>query len=238
MLFFRICDFFCRFVPNRARRTYLRQVKLFDWYRKYHALKRTFPELNFRHTKMVKGGWNIGFIVDNKYVFKVRKQIDTTVPDEQIVRQKRLTDALRPFSPLEILDIEIVRVDDYVFYKYKYIRGRNMNYFRQKTIAAYRDAWGHQIADFIYKIHNARPMEIADLQTDAGDGWNHNDICNNVIVNPKTMKIIGMIDWEYAGWGTLETEFRNCTRFSRAIKASGMGDVIQKEYKKLSKRKK
>lgn len=235
MQFFRICDFFCRFIPNRRLRTYMRQVKLFDWHRKYHAIRRAFPDLNFRHTKMVKGGWNIGFIVDNKYVFKVRKKIDTSTPNEKIVREKRITDALRAFSPLEILQIEIIRIDDYTFYKYKFIRGRNLNYFNSTTISRHRNTLGRQIAEFIYQIHNARPAEIQDLRTGDGDGWNHNDICNNVIVNPKTMRIIGIIDWEYAGWGALENEFRNCTRFSKALKKSGIGDVIRTEYEKFVK---
>ena len=233
MLFFRICDFFCRFVPNRQRRMYLRQVKFFDWYRKYNALKQAFPELNFRHTKMVKGGWNIGFIVDNKYVFKVRKHADKNIPNEKVMREKRITDALRPFSPLEILNIDVVRLGDYTFYKYKFISGRNLNHFRLKTIIAHRAVWGRQIAEFIHGIHNARPKEIQDLCTGDGDGWNHNDICNNVIVNPKTMKIVGIIDWEYSGWGTLETEFENCTVFSSSLQASGIGDTIRAEYEKL-----
>ena len=149
------------------------------------------------------------------------------------MREKRITDALRPFSPLEILNIDVVRLGDYTFYKYKFISGRNLNHFRLKTIIAHRAVWGRQIAEFIHGIHNARPKEIQDLCTGDGDGWNHNDICNNVIVNPKTMKIVGIIDWEYSGWGTLETEFENCTVFSSSLQASGIGDTIRAEYEKL-----
>ena len=29
--------------------------------------------------------------------------------------------------------------------------------------------------------------EIEDLKTDKGDGWNHNDICNNVIIDKKPL---------------------------------------------------
>ncbi|MBO4480623.1 MAG: phosphotransferase [Alphaproteobacteria bacterium] len=235
MWFFRICDFFCRFIPNRQRRAYLRQVKLYDWYRKYHTLKQAFPNLNFHKTKMVKGGWNIGFIIDKKYVFKVRKQVDTNIPHEKIILQQRITAALAPFSPIQVLDIEVIKLGQYVFYKYPFIRGRNLNTFRYKTILRHRNALGRQIAEFIYKIHNAKPKEIKDLITPQGDGWNHNDICNNLIVNPRNMKIIGIIDWEYAGWGYLDTEFKNCTRFSKSMKNSGIGDVIRTEYNKFLK---
>lgn len=233
--FFRISDFLCRFIPNRARRDYVRRVKLFDWRRKYNALRDAFPELNFRHAKMVKGGWNIGFIIDNKYVFKVRKQPDTPVSHEKLLLQQRVTAALKSFSPLKMLDIQIFDVDEYTFYRYPFIRGHNLNHFHSSTIRRHRDLWGHQIADFIYKIHHANPKEIKDLITPEGDGWNHNDLCNNVLVDTKTMRVVGVIDWEYAGWGYLETEFRNCTRFSSAMRKSGIGDVIRAEYEKIAK---
>ena len=93
--------------------------------------------------------------------------------------------------------------------------------------------WGKQLAEFIDAMHNADPKEIKDLKSGDGDGWNHNDICNNIIVDKKTMKIVGLIDWEYAGWGKLETEFNNCVRFSKKIKKSGIGDIIKREYDKL-----
>lgn len=211
------------------------QVQLFDWRRKYRAIRRAFPKLKFRHVTMVKGGWNIGFIIDKKYVFKVRKHIDINIPHDKIVREQRITAALAPFSGLRILDIEILKIGEYLFYKYPFIAGRNMNHFKIKTVLKHRDEWGHQIAEFIYQIHNANPQEIVDLKTGDGDGWNHNDICNNVIIDPKTMRVIGIIDWEYAGWGYLETEFKNCTRFSSVLRKSGIGDIIRTQYNKIAK---
>ena len=89
---------------------------------------------------------------------------------------------------------------------------------------------GKQLAEFINAMHNATPSEIDDLKTDNGDGWNHNDICNNIIINPKTMRIVGLIDWEYSGWGKLETEFENCIHFSQKMRESGIGKFIQAEY--------
>lgn len=235
MLFFRICDFLCCLIPSHKRRDYLRRVKLFDWHRKFMALQRAFPELNFRRTKMVKGGWNIGFIVDHKYVFKVRKQIDTNIPHKKITQEKRITDALAPITPLRILEIDIVKIDDYVFYKYAFIPGKNLNLFRLSTIIKHRKIWARQIAEFIYAIHNADLPQLHDLKTVNGDGWNHNDLCNNMLVDRRTMKIVGIIDWEYAGWGTLETELQNCEMFSKKIVKSGLGDAIRTEYEKLLK---
>lgn len=230
MYFFAACDFLCRFIPVRRWRMYMRRVKLFDWYRKYNALKRTFPKLDFMDVKMIKGGWNIGFIVENKFVFKVRKHNDTAVPQDKIIREKRITDAIAPFSPVRILSIRIVPAGEYIFYKYPYIPGKNLNLMGVKKITANREKLAKQIASFIYKVHNSRPDGIDDSKTGDGDGWNHNDLCNNMIVDPATMDIVGIIDWEYAGWGKLETEFANATAFSSAMRESGLNDAIRDEY--------
>ena len=225
----------CNFIPNSERRAYIRKKRLYDWAKKYAALRRACPELRFRHVKMIKGGWNIGFIVDKKYVFKIRKFFDDEVnPVDKVVREKRITDAFQHISPLKIPKIDIVESDGYTFYRYNFIHGRNMNTYSLRTIRKYESRWGKQIAQFIYAVHNSKPVGIDDTRELDGDGWNHNDICNNLIINPKTMKIIGLIDWEYAGWGMLETEIRNCIIFSRKIVQTHMEKIIRDEYKKLS----
>ena len=211
--FFRVCNFLCGFIPNPARRAHIRKTKLYDWAKKYAALRHACPEMRFRHVKMIKGGWNIGFIVDGKYVFKIRKFFDDeSHPVKKIMREKRITDAFEHISPL--------------------------NTFSTRTLRKYEKQWCKQIAHFIYTVHNARPDGIDDLRDRDGDGWNQNDICNNLIVNPKTMKIIGLIDWEYAGWGTLETEFENCVHFSQKLRGSTFKQTIRAEYEKLATKKK
>lgn len=232
-LFFEICYLLCGLIPNKNVRNKIRVQKLFDWRNKYKALKKAFPELKFHHTRMIKGGWNIGFIVDKKYVFKIRKYFDSSIPTEKIMREKRITDAFQNISPLTIPKIDIVQAGEYTFYKYNFIPGKNLNTFSQKTIEKYAWGWGKQLADFIYAVHNAQPKELKDLKAGVkGDGWNHNDICNNIIVDKKTMKIVGLIDWEYSGWGTLETEFNNIIAFSKKIRESGLQIAVIANYKK------
>lgn len=220
---FSLGDFLTKFVPFRGLRENLRVVQLYNFRRKYNALKHAFPELNFRKTRLVKGGWNIGFIVDNKYVFKIRKLYDGQPPINKIIREKRITDAFAAISPFQIPKIDIIESDGFTFYRYNFIPGKNLNNFPVDVIAANGAKLGKQLAEFIFAVHNADPKEISDLKTSVpGDGWNHNDICNNIIVNPKTMDIVGLIDWEYSGYGTLDTEFENITRFSTAMKKSGI----------------
>lgn len=235
-LFFQTCDFLCNFIPSAKTRERIRTTKLYDWRRKYNALRNAFPQLNFHRTKMIKGGWNIGFIVDKKYVFKIRKFFDASIPVERIEREKRITDALRAASPIRIPNIEIINADGYTFYKYDFIPGRNLNRCRLKTIERNAWKWGRTLGAFIYAVHNADAPQINDLKTDDGNGWNHNDICNNIIIDPKTRDIVGLIDWEYSGWGTLETEFNNCTAFSKKMQQSGIAVAIMLEYYTLEKR--
>ncbi len=234
--FFVVCDFLCNFIPNKKRRDTVRRVHLHDWRRKYHALQQAFPELNFRHTKMIKGGWNIGFIVDNRYVFKIRKQFNQERTPTRILREKRITDAFEHISPLQIPKIDIVQAGEFTFFRYNYMAGKNLNTMSLKKITKHSDALGQQLAEFINAVHNARPAEIEDLRKNInGDGWNHHDICNNIIVNPRTMRIVGLIDWEYSGWGPLTTEFRNIDAFSKKIHASGIRDAAMRHYQKLQK---
>lgn len=236
--FFRICNFLCSFIPNRITRERIRRERLYDWAKKYRALRTACPDLHFHHVKMIKGGWNIGFIVDKKYVFKIRKNFSNDETQiAKIMREKRITDAFANIVPVAIPSITIIDAGEYTFYRYNFIPGRNMNTFSLKTMRKNVRHWGKQIAKFIYTVHNARPSGIDDLKTDDGDGWNQHDICNNMIINPKTMDIVGIIDWEYAGWGPLDTEIRNCTRFSKKLRQTDMDKIIRAEYAKLASKK-
>ena len=51
------------------------------------------------------------------------------------------------------------------------------------------------------------------------------------------MRVVGIIDWEYAGWGMLDTEFENSTLFSEKMKKSGIGGEIAKTYNNMKKNK-
>lgn len=235
MQFFAVCDFLCNFIPGRRRRAMVRRKYLYDWRKKYRALRHAYPQLNFRHTKMIKGGWNIGFIVDHRYVFKIRKFYDKTTPVEKIMREQRITNALADAASVRIPRIRVVRAGKYTFYEYDFIPGRNMNTFSGAAIARYAPVWGAEIGEFIHSIHNAQPALLDDLQDCPGDGWNHNDICNNVIIDPDTMHVAGVIDWEYSGWGMLATEYENCVAFSKKIRESGILSHIQKKYQELGK---
>ena len=236
-LYFEIYDFLVGLIPVRKWREKIRQKELYDYRKKFNALKKALPHGEFRRVRVIKGGWNIGFIVNNKYVCKIRKFYEKNMPVEKIVREKRITDAFGPIVPIQIPKIDIIESCGYTFYRYNFIPGKNLNRMSLKTITENGWRWGKQLAEFIDIVHNTDLAEIADLKCGDGDGWNHNDICNNIIVNPRTMDIVGLIDWEYSGWGALDTEFHNCTAFSKKMQESGIGVAIQLEYHVMQKRK-
>ncbi len=236
-VYFEVCDLLACLIPIRELRNKIRRKELYDYRRKFNALRAALPRKEFKRVRVIKGGWNIGFIVNKKYVCKIRKFYDKHIPVEKIIREKRITDAFAKIVPLKIPKIEIIESRGFTFYKYDFIPGTNLNRMSYRKIVKHGWKFGHQIAQFIDAMHNADPTEIADLKSGDGDGWNHNDICNNIIIDKKNMRIIGLIDWEYAGWGTLETEFHNCTAFSKKMREAGLGEAIQIDYTIIQKQK-
>lgn len=234
-VFFAVCNLLCNLIPSSVIRERVRHDKLFDWNKKYKALKQVCPYARFYNTRMLKGGWNISFVVKKQYVFKIRKFLKEDVDVDRIMREKRITDVFKDVLPVQIPNIEILNVGQYTFFRYNYIRGVNLNTCSLQTMRIHIDEWAKTIANVIFIMHNSRPKDLKDLVNNDGDGWNHNDICNNIIIDKKTKKIIGLIDWEYSGWGKLETEIKNCDRFSKKLKKLCFSKKIEQEYNNLSK---
>ena len=231
--FFELCDFFVGFIPNRDTRDRIRRDRLYNFRKKMNALRMIIPKSEFKNVKLIKGGWNIGFIVNNNAVYKIRKHYENGAHNDRIIREKRITDAFTKIVKLQIPKIEIIECDGYTFYKYNFIRGKNMNFCGKCTIERNKYKWAKQLAQFIYDMHCADPAEIADLKVNDGDGWHHNDICNNVIINKKTKDIVGIIDWEYAGWGPIKTEFNNTAVYSSKMRQANFSKIVEEEYKKI-----
>ena len=236
-LFFEVFDRLAGLIPNKDVRERIRQKKLYDYRKKFNALRKVIPEHEFKKIRVIKGGWNIGFIINNKYFCKIRKLLDESVPQEKIIREKRITDAFQEILPVKIPKIDVLISDGMTFYKYNFISGVNLNKMSQAKITRNQEKIAKQLARFIHTMHNSNMPELSDLKTCDGDGWNHHDICNNMLIDKKTMKIIGIIDWEYAGWGPLDTEILNCTIFSRKMRNTQIDALIRAEYKKLSNKK-
>ena len=220
------------FVPFKDKRAH-RLNKLIDYKNKYYALRDACPDIKFRKVKYILGGWNIGFIINNKYVFKVRKRTDVS-DIQRITKEKRITDTFAKVVPFDIPKIDIVYAGPYVFCKYEFIKGKNLTKLPFKTILKYREKWAKQMAEFVFAMHSVDPENLQDLKSGDGDSWGHNDIGNNMIVDMKTMKIVGLIDWEYSGWNFLEMDLKKCTAHSKKLKKAEYDPLIRAEYAKLA----
>ena len=235
---FELSDRFFAIIPVKKWRDWLRIIVLFDYRRKLNALKSIYPDLNFKKMRLAKGGGSLVFIIDNKYSFKVRKRNEETTNFERFQREKRITDAIRPWCTIEIPQIEFITVNGYTFYKNKFIPGKLLVSISSRRIKKYQSQISKQLAEFIYKKSFADPIEIADLKKTAKSkyfSWVHSDMCSNMLVDPKTMKITGIIDWEWAAYDTIKHEFRGLIWVRRKMKKIGLDKSTLAEYNKILK---
>lgn len=171
--------------------------------------------------------------VNNKWVFKFPLRRDDS--NELALREKRIVDALAPFSPVAIPDVEIYKYRGCVVRRYEYIQGSTLRGLPTHAVMQNMDKLASQVARFMYDIAMADPEQILDLKP-APDmqpgymcGWCQGDICDNFMVNPDTMDVIAFIDWE-------DAKFFDFSHLFHAEKRSPAREfmlAVEREYKKL-----
>ena len=106
-----------------------------------------------------------------------------------------------------------------------------------KKVYEYRRQIGAELGQIIYTMFNSKFPELDDLRPKTSDshdiGLTHGDMCSNILVNPKTMKITGIIDWEYARFGSLKREFFGIFRVRRKMRLTDIGPEAMWEYYRL-----
>lgn len=192
----------------RARH-HFREWTLFGYREKLDDLLTTCPELRNRKMRLAKGGGCLAFIFDEADVYKVRKRLsEATTVFPRLEREKRITDALRRYCTVQIPDIKIIKGEKFVFYKTSFIPGVILANLPLRALNAHSDEISAQLAKFLKKLHAANPKSIADLQDDKnGKCWVHSDLCSNVLINPRTFVITGVIDWEWCVWADPSLDF-------------------------------
>ena len=231
LLWYYILSFFLPIKKMRHKRDKYKN-KLNDYKHRLSALYTVCKDIKIHKIRMVRGGNNIGFIVNNKYVFKTKERESSDI--HNVMKEKRITDAFANIVHVKIPKIDIVDAGQYIFCKYEFIPGKNLTGFSLHTIKKHRENLAKQVAKFIFSMHTYFPDTINDLKDSDGNSWGHNDLCNNMIVDTKTMKIVGIIDWEYAGWTSVETEIHNATAFSPKLIKAGFDIAIRIEYAKIN----
>lgn len=233
---FEFLWFISYLIPFKGARTRFRLNKCFDYKNKLRAIRAKFPELNWKKMRLAKGGGSLAFIVDNT-VFKVRKFHLRDNSSEKFEREKHITDAIAPILPVAVPHIELVSAGQYLFYKTHFIPGRVLVDLPLKKIIENNEKIGTQIGQVIYKLFNTDIKALRDMKPhDAkkrGLGMVHGDMCSNIIVNPDTMDVVGIIDWEYANYNCLRYEFFGIFRVRRKMRKTDIGPIAMWEYYRL-----
>ena len=235
---FEFSDRLFSIVPIKKWRVFLRKDVLFDYRRKLNALRAARPELNFRKMKLAKGGGSLVFIIGND-TFKVRKHVHESKEFTRFVYEKRITDAIRPFCSIQIPNINFFNTNGFTFYETAKIPGKMLVDMPTRKIKKYQAQISNQLAKFVYEKSFANPPEIEDLKkipTAPDCSWVHGDMCSNIMVDPKTMIITGIIDWEWAGYRETDKEFNGLVRVRKKMQKIGLDKTTRAAYQKLVKK--
>lgn len=223
-------------IPGARNRAWFRCNKCFDYKNKLRAIRNATPELDWAHFRLAKGGGSLAFIVGDT-VFKVRKFHKKDNSEQKFEREKKITDAIAPILPVAIPKIELVTTDQYLFYKTRFIPGRVLMDLPLKRIIEHNEKIGTKIGQIIYALFNADIKQLKDIKPkDAkkrGLGMVHGDMCSNIIVNPETMDVVGIIDWEYASYNSLRYEFFGIFRVRRKMRMTDIAPIAMWEYYRL-----
>jgi hypothetical protein len=226
-----LANILCAFVPSRHGRRMLR-LRFGYPIRKWIRFAKSFSSSRHTQVSCTCGYRGINFVVniDNKYVFKFPLRTDGA---EIALREKRITDALRPISPIKIPKMELLEFDGMTVRKYECVNGIGFHAMNRQIQNAHAEKIAKQLAKFLYVVGMANPREILDLKNNKKDapaimhGWSQNDLWDNFIMNPKTFDVIAMIDWEDAGFN----DFYNC--FTGGTGNHVVKSALLREYLKL-----
>lgn len=234
-MLFEFSDRLFAIVPIKKWRVFLRKIVLFDYRAKLNALKKARPDLNFSKMRLAKGGGSLVFIIGDN-TFKVRKHVRESHQFKRFQNEKRITDAIRPFCTIEIPNINFFNAAGFVFYETRRIPGKMLVDIPTWKIKKYQKQISKQLAEFIYKKSLAKPKELDDLRTipeTPGYSWNHGDMCSNILIDPKTMIITGIIDWEWAGYEEIEREFNGLVRVRKKMQKIGLDKSTFDAYQQI-----
>lgn len=234
-----IYNIICAFIWKRSLRdkvrTMLRFPQTFEYIR---YIRNTYcKSKNYKiKTTVGYGCKNFVIILDDKYVFKFPLRNNGY---DVSFREKRITDALRPISPIKIPEMEIIKYKDIFVRKYEFAKGTMLTNIKPDIINKNAQIIAKQLAEFLYIIGKSDPQEINDLKTNSTDtpnymhGWFHNDIAGNFFINKDTLKITYFIDWENTIFGDFIPCLITSSHFWDKNKYKAIMPHLMAEYSKL-----
>ena len=220
-------------IPGKKNREWFRRDKCFDYHNKLQAIKHARPDMDWAHMRLAKGGGSLAFIVDNT-VFKVRKFHKNDNSEKKFTYEKKITDAVAPVLNVRVPQIELIQAGEYLFYKTTFIPGVVLLNLPMKHIMEHNEKIGRQIGQIMYTLFNTDFPQLKSIKPkDANKndcGLTHGDMCSNIIVNPDTMDVVGIIDWEYARYDSLMREFFGIFRVRRKMRQTDIAAYAMREY--------
>ncbi len=176
---------------------------------------------------------NLLISVNDQYIFKFPLRRSNS--RDLTIREKRIIEALAPISPIYVPPVEILEHRGELIRKYEFIQGLGLRQIPTELLNKNMTKLAKQIARFIYEISISDPESIRDLKPtpDAKPsymyGWTQGDICDNFIVDPKTMKILAFIDWEDSTFG----DFSRIFYAEKRNPHHELMNITKREYDKL-----
>jgi len=171
--------------------------------------------------------------VNDKWVYKFPLRRDNY--RELARREQRIVRALRPYSDVLVPDVQLMEYKGMLVRKYPYVRGVSLRRAPRDVIMQNIDTLAVQVARFLYDIGHADPSEIRDLKPvpDARPGymcgWCQGDVCDNFMIDLKTMRVCAFIDWEDARFCDFSYMF-NC---EKRTPAREFMNAVCREYERL-----
>lgn len=232
-----ISNIVCGVIPKKSTRDLVR-VKIRYNTRQYVDFVREYlGNTDIKLTTCVGYGCsNFIVLAGGRYAFKFPLLDDGA---ERALRELRITTALRPYTTFKIPEMEIIRWNNMAVRKYEFFPGVVLSEVPPKIALAKRHHIAKQIALFIYQIGCADPKDIRDLKPKKTSrpeyltGWFHNDIWQNFILNPKTLDIVGFIDWEVAAFTPFQAGLYMADHHWDKFGYRGLVVDVLAEYSKL-----
>ena len=205
-----ISNIVCGFIWNKSLRDKVRTIIRYPQVREYVRYVRSFAK-NMKQCKIKTtvgyGCSNFIVVLNKKYVFKfplLNNGYDVAM------REKRIFDAFYGISPIKIPLMSVIPYKNIYIRKYEFATGKLLTEIAPNVVRQHREHIAKQIAEFLYVIAKADPIEIRDLKPNKNDkpgflyGWNHGDIWQNFMLDDK-FNITFFIDWETANFGSLKS---------------------------------
>lgn len=193
----------CGFVYGKDRRKKLRVI-LNSPISEYIRFIRRDTGLRAPHMRTFVGYLARSLIigVNNRWVYKFPLRRDNY--RELAAREERIIRALRPYSSIPVPGVEMIEHGGMLVRKYDFIRGATLRTAPRRLIMANMDKLAASVAKFMYDLATVDPVQIRDLKPSPDAvpgymcGWCQGDICDNFMIDLKTMEIVAFIDWEDA----------------------------------------